>query len=106
MAATLQKDEPYFDYLINKDHLYFDRDLDLRILDLNIFLGTGRDLKDIIVVSNLTCRYLVQYSNGIPVKEYTGSKRDLSLYSLTKYLKSFKEVKDVRVKIAEDFGIN
>jgi NADPH-dependent 7-cyano-7-deazaguanine reductase QueF len=42
----------------------------------------------------------------VPVKEYTGSKRDLSLYSLTKYLKSFKEVKDVRVKIAEDFSIN
>jgi hypothetical protein len=41
----------------------------------------------------------------VPVKEYTGSKRDLSLFALTKYLKQFKEVKDVRTKIAEDFGI-
>lgn len=105
VAATLQKDEAYFDFLINKEHLYFDRDLDLHILDLNILLGTGRDLKDIIVISNSTCRHLVQYSNGVPVKEYTGSKRDLSLFTLTKYLKQFKEVKDVRTKITEDFGI-
>ena len=59
VAATLQKDEPYFDFLINKEHLYFDRELDLHILDLNILLGTGRDLKDIIVISNSTCRHLV-----------------------------------------------
>lgn len=59
VAATLQKDEAYFDFLINKEHLYFDRDLDLHILDLNILLGTGRDLKDIIVISNSTCRHLI-----------------------------------------------
>jgi hypothetical protein len=41
----------------------------------------------------------------VPVKEYTGSKRDMSLYALTKYLKQFKEVKDVRAKITEDFAI-
>ena len=64
-----------------------------------------RDLKDIIVVSNTCCRHLVHYSNGIPVKEYQGNKRDLALYSLTKYLKTFREVKDVRVKIIEDFGL-
>ena len=87
MAATLQKDEPYFDFLINKDHLYFDRDLDLHILDLNIFIASGRELKDIIVVSNSCCRHLIHYNNGVPVKDYTGSKRDLSLFALTKYLK-------------------
>lgn len=43
--------------------------------------------------------------NGVPVKEFTGNKKDLSLYSLTKYLKTFKDVKDVRIKIQEDFGI-
>lgn len=97
----------------------FDKELDLHILDLNILLGvpaqqqgatsaagaTARDLKDIIVVSNTVCRGLVHYTNGIPVKDYSGNKRDLSLFALTKYLKSFRDVKDVRVKIAEDFGI-
>jgi TFIIF-interacting CTD phosphatase-like protein len=105
VAATLQKDEPYFDFLINKDHLYFDRDLDLHILDLNILIASGRELKDIIVVSNSCCRHLIHYNNGVPVKDYTGSKRDLSLFALTKYLKSFKDVKDVRAKISEDFTI-
>lgn len=75
------------------------------ILDLNILLGSSRDLKDIIVVSNSSCRHLVQHSNGVPVKEYTGNKRDLSLYALTKYLKTFKDIKDVRTKIIDDFGI-
>jgi TFIIF-interacting CTD phosphatase-like protein len=111
VAATLQKDEPLFDFLINKDHLHFDRELDLHILDLNILLGpagqgqTTRDLKDIIVVSNTCCRHLIHYLNGVPVKEYNGNKRDLSLYALTKYLKSLRDVKDVRQKIIEDFGI-
>lgn len=116
VAATIQKDEPLFDFLINKDQLHFDRELDLHILDLNILLGTNpqlqaqgqtaqRDLKDIIVVSNTCCRHLIHYTNGIPVKEYSGNKRDLSLFALTKYLKSFKDVKDVRLKIIDDFGI-
>ena len=39
------------------------------------------------------------------MKDYTGNKRDLSLYALTKYLKTFKDVKDVRTKIVDDFGI-
>ena len=48
---------------------------------------------------------MMHVNNGVPVREYLGNKKDFSLYALTKYLKSFKEVKDVRVKIAEDFGI-
>lgn len=42
---------------------------------------------------------MFQVYNGIPVKEFTGNKKDLSFYSLTKYLKTFKDVKDIRVKI-------
>ena len=41
----------------------------------------------------------------MPVKEFLGNKKDLSLYALTKYLKTFINVKDVRTKIQEDFGI-
>ena len=41
VAATIQKDEQLFDYVINKDQLHFDRELDLHILDLNILLGTN-----------------------------------------------------------------
>jgi hypothetical protein len=37
------------------------------------------------------------------VREFNGDKQDLSLVSLTKYLKSMKDVIDVREKIKEDF---
>jgi len=36
VAAAISKDEPLFDFLINKDQLYFEKELDLHILDLNI----------------------------------------------------------------------
>ena len=41
--------------------------------------------------------------NGIPVKEFYGDKQDLSFFSLTRYLKSFKNLNDVRTKIKDDF---
>ena len=37
------------------------------------------------------------------MREFNGDKQDLSLVSLTKYLKSMKDVVDVREKIKEDF---
>jgi len=93
----------YFDYVIKKEMISYVKNIDKNILDLNILLGS-RDPKDIIVVSS-TCRTMYNYTNYVPVKEYNGNKKDLSLYALTKYLKSFKDVKDVRTKICEDFGI-
>ena len=84
--------------------LYFDKELEFQILDLNILLGQ-RDLKDIIVVASSCCKHMFHYTNGVPLKEYVGNKKDLALYSLIKYLKTFKDVKDVRTKICEDFGI-
>ena len=41
--------------------------------------------------------------NGIPVKEFVGDKLDMSLFSLTRYLKRMKDCKDVRVRIKDDF---
>ena len=76
--------------------LYYDKDQDFQILDLTILLG-NRDLKDIIVVSNSCCKHMFHFTNGVPVKEYLGNKKDLSFYSLVRYLKSFKDIKDVRI---------
>ena len=105
IVETLVKDgEPLFDYVIKKEMLVYTKNIDYYILDLNILLGS-RELKDIIVVSNTCGRSMLHYANSIPVKEYTGNKKDLSLYSLTKYIRSFKDVKDVRTRITEDFGM-
>jgi hypothetical protein len=68
-----------------------------------VLLGSRR-LKDIIIVSHSSERHLFHFDNGVPVTAYSGNKKDLSLYSLTKYLKSFRGVYDVRDKIREDFG--
>lgn len=64
-----------------------------------------RDLKDIIVVANTCGTYMFNLSNGIPLKEFHGNKQDLSLFSLTRYLKHFRDVKDIRAKIKEDFSL-
>ncbi len=61
-----------------------------------------RDIKDIIVVANTCGSYMLNLFNGIPVKEFNGDKTDISFFSLTRYLKKFKEVPDVRTKIMED----
>ncbi len=104
VAEALQDKDVYFDHIVYKDLLYYNKEMDYHIMDLNILLGQ-RDIKDIIVVSNTCGRFLMHLSNGVPVKEYHGNKKDLSLLTLTKYLKTFKKTNDVRVKIKEDFGI-
>ncbi len=71
--------------MVNKDQLYYDKELDLHIFDLNILLGQSgaqggpppRDPKDIIVVTSTVCRALVHQTNVVPVKEYLGNKRDI-----------------------------
>ncbi len=105
ILEILKKEDPnLFDFVIKRDMLFYTKKLDYYILDLNILLGS-RELKNIIVVSNTCGRSMLHYANGVPVKEYIGDKKDYSLFSLTKYLKTFKDVKDVRTKISEDFGI-
>ena len=46
---------------------------------------------------------MLNLPNGIPMKEFQGNKQDLSLVCLTRYLLAMRDVKDVRVKIEEDF---
>lgn len=88
-----------------KDNCLHCKKLDLHIKDLKILLE-GRELKDLIIVDNCTINYMLQLTNGIPMKDYNGDRRDFYLYSLCKYLKTFKDVEDVRNKITEDFKIN
>ena len=77
---------------------------DIFIKDLKI-LEEGRDLKDIIIVDNCIQSFFLQLSNGIPIYDYTGDKKDEVLLTLTGYLKSFLKEDDVRVKISKDFQI-
>ena len=67
------------------------------------FTTFKRDAKDIIIVASSCGSFMFHLFNGIPVKEYFGDKQDISFFSLTRYLRSMKDVKDVRSKIKEDF---
>jgi TFIIF-interacting CTD phosphatase-like protein len=123
VAEAVEKgNDKYFDHLMCVEDMFYFADIDFNILDLNVLLGPltthntssqgvqggqrpSRDLKDIIVVANTCGAYMFHINNGIPLKEFYGSKHDLSLFSLTRYLKTFKDVKDVRTKIKEDFNL-
>jgi hypothetical protein len=59
----------------------------------------NRNIKDMIFVSNCLGRFLKQVRNGIPVKDFTGNKKDYSFVALARYLKGLTRVKDVREKI-------
>lgn len=65
-----------------------------------------------IFVSHCPARHLKQLRNGIPVKEFSGNKKDYSLVALSRYallinfdryLKGFVRIKDVREKLQTDF---
>ena len=105
VGKTIEKEEAFFDHYIAREELFLIQEIQYYVLDLNILLGK-RDLKDIVILANSCGKFMFQITNGIPVKEFHGNKKDVSLYAITKYLKSIKDVPDVRLKIAEDFNIN
>ena len=105
IAKTIEKDERFFDFYIAKEELFLIQDIQYNVIDLEV-LFKNRDPKDIIVLANSCGKYMFQITNGLPLKEFHGNKKDVSLYSATKYLKTLKDVSDVRQKLAEDFGIN
>ena len=77
---------------------------EIYIKDLKI-LENNRSLKDIIIVDNNMHSFFLQITNGLPIYDYRGDKKDDLFLPLTQYLKSFLSVYDVRVKIDKDFKI-
>lgn len=94
----------YFSHVLCLSHCLYSMENDMFIKDLKI-LEEGRSLKDVIIVDNNIQSFFLQLSNGIPIYDYTGDKKDEVLLSLTEYLKSFLNVIDVRQKIDKDFKI-
>ena len=68
------------------------KEKELYAKDLRILLGpgSGRELKDIIVVDNLISNFMVHLANCVPIKDFEGYEEDtVVLKSLTKYLFTF-----------------
>lgn len=68
------------------------------ISDLDL-LADNRNLKDIIMLSDSLGRTIKHLKNCVPVRSFTGNKKDYSMVALVRYLKSFMRVKDIREKI-------
>jgi len=103
----IEKDEKFFDYRLTQDNCLHCNKLNLHIKDLKLLYHDGSRLKnDIVIVDNCTINFMLHLTNGIPIKDYNGDKKDFYLYSLYKYLKTFKNLEDVTKKITIDFKIN
>lgn len=58
------------------------------ISDLDV-LTDNRNLKDIIVVTDSFGRIAKHLRNGVPVRTFTGNKKDYSMVALVRYLKCY-----------------
>ncbi|CDW85606.1 nli interacting factor-like phosphatase family protein [Stylonychia lemnae] len=94
----------YFDHILCIQHCLYSMENEIYIKDLKI-LEEGRNMRDILIVDNNVQSFFLQLSNGIPIYEYTGDKRDTQLPILTDYLLQFADASDNRGKIDKDFKI-
>ncbi len=64
------------------------------VKDLRIF--RNRELKNMIIVDNLSHSFSFQIENGIPLLEWQSDRNDMELRYLYKYLKKAHLYNDVR----------
>lgn len=74
------------DCLVAKSNRYIK---DLRIVE-------NRGLKDMVLVDNFITSFALQLSNGVPISEFRGSKKDRELIHLGYYLARLSHLQDVR----------
>ncbi len=79
------------DHLVSREFCiampkFKDPDQNYHLKDLRVLLD-GRQIQDIILVDNRAIGFAaVHLTNGIPIKDFEGDKRDTELYLLTQYL--------------------
>lgn len=69
--------------------------------DQNIFIKDlrvlGRDLKSVVIVDNAPYSFASQLDNGYPIIPFYDSKEDTEMLTLSSYMKSIKDLEDVRI---------
>ena len=81
----------YIEYKLFREHC--------SILDIGYtkdLIRLNRNLKDIIILDNNPISYIFNIENGIPIKSWTGEKKDNELLNLIPILEFLSEVDDVR----------
>lgn len=69
---------------------------------LNIF-SKGRKSKNIVMVDNMVQNFALFLTNGIPIKAYTGDKKDEELVYLAKHLRILAQEDSIQKRIEQDF---
>lgn len=89
----IDPEQKFIKYVISRDRCLVTKNgfflKDLRIL-------SGRDLKDILIVDNLTHSFCLQIENGIPIIDYQNDPNDKELKYLAKYLLKCAEAENVQ----------
>lgn len=68
------------------------------VKDLNILTKNDLSLDDILLIDNNVYSFALNLSNGIPINDYLGNKKDRSLLQLMKYLDYIKDFDDMRLE--------
>ena len=99
----------YFSYVLSKDQCSFD-DGNQEIKNLSFFCGegSGRDIKDCIIIDNNIYNFQKHLTNGLIIPKYEGTQDDHWLKLMQDYLLERlcgeEDVEDVRVVIGQDFS--
>ncbi len=104
IVEILDPNREFFEFSLCRNQCITSNDKKLYIKDLQIALS-DRSLMDTIIIDNKEAGCFLELENLIPMNDFFGSKSDIAMLSLTRYLLEFVGKKDVRVKIIRDFGI-
>jgi CTD small phosphatase-like protein 2 len=89
--STMAGGEPLFDHILTREFCYQmpkpnAPDQSYYLKDLRVMLD-GRKLNEMILIDNRAIGFAgVHLTNGIPIKDYEGDRKDTELWGLTDYL--------------------
>ena len=101
IIKMIEKDEKYFDYILYRQHIIIDENGD-KIKDLNLI---GRDLKNVIIIDDISRYFKLQKENGICIRPFNGNilSDRKTLKTLNNVLQKIRfdadETKDIRISL-------
>ena len=97
----IQKNKKYFDHVLYRHHITLDEEGN-NVKNLELL---GRDLKNIIIIDDISRYFKLQKDNGINIKPFYGnSKKDGNTLKkladvLKKIIKDVEESNDIRISL-------
>ena len=101
ILKMIEKDEKFFDYILYRQHITTDENGD-NIKNLNLI---GRDLKNVIIIDDISKYFKLQKGNGICIKPFCGNilSDRKTLKTLNKVLQQIRidadKTRDIRISL-------